>query len=259
MSLISDTGSIIENFISSSDKPVVIFSGMWPFFKLINKDPKDVTESFVNTLMQVIGENRGLLMPTFSDGYSNGVCNLDEEPSKNGVLTEQFRKTNNVHRTLSAFFSFCIWSNNQNLVKKVIDLQPKYAWGDGSLYEWMELENVHFIMLGVHPITCSYLHRMEWLVADRIRYRYNKLFSGRVIRDGNFIDVEETLFVRSLNPPVVHDFYVIYENLLRGGLEVEKTHGISIAHMRAQNIKKILLPLIKEDPFVLVKNREDFL
>jgi aminoglycoside N3'-acetyltransferase len=258
MDVISEISAAIKRLIAVDNKPVVVFSGLWPFFKLIDAPPLEITQTFLKVLMDTVGSERGLLMPTFSGGYQDGLCDLDIDSSKNGLLSECFRKHTSVQRTLSAFFSFGIWTENKKLLETVTHLKPEFAWGDDSLYEWMEQENVHFIMLGVHPITCSYLHRMEWLVRDKIQYRYKKKFQGTLIRNREKIVMEETLFVRSLNPEVKHDFFTIYEKLIQGGLKAIKINGVSLAHMRALDMQRAVLPLVESDPFILIKNREDF-
>jgi aminoglycoside 3-N-acetyltransferase len=253
MMKIEELREIIENLIGQDGKPVIVYAALWPFMKTLEVPVKEIPQTILNLLIDVVGPQRSLLMPTYVLGYKDGVCNLDVEPSKTGLLSELFRQNPQTTRTLSAFFSFNILGPQ---TPEVALLQPQHVWGDGSIYEWMENENVHFLMLGTHPTNCCFLHRMEWL--NRVPYRYIKEFNGTLIRGGKELLVPETLFVRILNPPVIQNFPAIYENLQQGGMRVEMPEGIHIAHMRAENMKDVLLPLIKKDPFIAIKNREDF-
>lgn len=245
----------ITKLIDSDNKPVVVYAALWPFMKTLELPLEEIPVSVLNLLIKIIGSDRSLLMPTFASGYKDGICNLDEEPSTTGVLSELFRKYPLSRRTLSAFFSFNILGPH---TKEVICLQPKDIWGDGSLYEWMEKQDVHFLMLGTHPTHCSYLHRMEWLNEDKITYRYRKTFTGTLIRDGERIPMMENLFVRSLTPPVINDFTVILSYLRRGGMSAIILDGVHVAHMRAKSMKKVYMDLLEKDPFLTVKNRKQF-
>jgi len=245
----------IKKLISDDDKPVVVFAAMWSFMKAWDIPAQDIPHRMLNVLMETVGEKRSLVMPTETSGYKNGTFNLDEEPSQTGILSELFRKRPLTRRSLSAFFSHVISGPD---TEELVSLQPEFAWGEGSVYEWMELKNVHFLMLGTHPTHCSYLHRMEWLNREHINYRYNKKFEGTLLREGKSFPIQETLYVRSLNPPVVNDFTVIYDDLKQGGMTVKMLDGVHVAHMRAIDMKEAYLPLLKKDPFLTVKNRADF-
>lgn len=249
----------IKEFIKFSSSPVVIYSALWPFFKIFNKPLSEIADILLKKIINLIPENRGLLMPSFATGYKNGICNLDSEPSINGFLSEQFRTTHNVKRTLSAFFSFSFLSDNTNITNTLLGLKPEFAWGDGSIYEWMENTNVHFIMLGTHPTSCSYLHRMEWLINSKINYRYNKSFNGMITKDGKDIAIKENLFVRSLNPEAINDFTIIQNELMQNGMSVSKIDGIPISHMRALDMKNVTMRILAKDAFVFLKNKNDFM
>jgi len=246
----------LEVLIGSDARPVVTYAALWPFMRAMEEIPvNDIPQTILNLLINVVGSNRSLLMPTFASGYKNGICNLDKEPSTTGLLSELFRKHPQTRRSLSAFFSFNILGPE---TPGVVSLQPKNAWGDGSMYEWMEKNNVHFLMLGTHPTSCSYLHRMEWLNRDIINYRYDKRFEGILLREGTEYPVQETLYVRSLNPPVINDYTVIYNDLKKGGMSVVMLDGVYIAHMRAEDMKNVYMKLLKKDPFLTVQNRCEF-
>ncbi len=245
----------VEKLIGHDKRPVVIYSALWPFMKALESRAKEVPHTILNLLIDIVGPRRSLLMPTFASGYKNGICNLDREPSTTGLLSELFRKLPQTKRSPSAFFSYNILGPQTH---EFVSLRPQYAWGESSVYEWMELKNVHFLMLGTHPTHCSYLHRVEWLNREIISYRYNKRFEGVLIREGMEIPMQETLYVRSLNPNVVNDFTVIEDDLRQGGMTVEMLDGIHMAHMMAKDMKKTYMPLLKKDPLLTVRNRAEF-
>lgn len=243
---------VISNLIGDDKAPIVIFSAIWPFIKVFDIDYKILPQTFLQSILELVPQDRDLLMPTFARGYIDGVCNLDEEPSSTGIISELFRLNNDSRRSLSAFFSFNIIGPAQ---EEFINLKPKNAWGDNSAYDWMEKNNAHFLMLGVHPTHCSYLHRMEWLAKEKITYRYVKEFSGQLISQGKSISMKENLFVRSRELNYDNDFTKITSNLERGGLSCHKLDGVNISHIRAQDIRSVYLPLLLENPLITIAQK----
>lgn len=238
-----------------SNAPIVIYASLWPFSKVFAIPQEQLCADFTSQLLEQGGANRDLLMPSFASGFKDGICNLDTEKSTTGVLSEYFRTLPTSKRTLSAFFSFNIIGPHQT---EVCSLMPSDAWGDGSVYEWLEKQNAHFFMLGIHPSHCSYLHRMEWLARDCIPYRYVKSFEGVIIREGKEEALRENLYVRTLDPVAVNDFTVLLEPLKNHGLHVTEIEKIPVSHIRAHGIVEGFLPLLQRDPLLVVKNRSDF-
>lgn len=254
---ITDLKTQIQNIIGSDNKPVVIYSALWPLMDALELPPENVAHELLELLIEIVGPNRSLIMPTFAKGYQDGVCNLDTEPSSTGSLTELFRQHPKSQRSLSAFFTFSIIGPSSE-VNEFINLKPENAWGDHSAYHWMEEKDVHFLSLATPPGYCSYLHRMEWLIKDKLTYRYIKKFNGSIIRDGNIIPMQENLYVRSLDPTALVDTSLIGDRLLEKGLGEIKFTDFSIFYMCAQDMKKAALSLLEKDPFIFLQNREDF-
>ena len=255
MNFLKSVSAAIDEAIGDDDRPVVVFSSAWPFLKVMREYDEKGVENLLDAILDVVGD-RGLLMPTFTDGYIDGYCNLDQTVSSTGVLTECFRKRSDTHQTLSAFFSFAV---SGEVVNEVVNLKPKHAWGEGSLYEWMEQRDACFLLLGAHPTHCSYLHRIEWLARDVVNYRFDKEFAGTLIREGLSFELQETLFVRRLDPPVLHDFTILLPLLEKAGMKIQMVNGVSLASYYAKPILEYVLPAIQQDPFLTVKNRKDYL
>ena len=196
-------------------------------------------------------------MPTFTNlkgGYKEGIFDSDNSPSETGVLTEEFRKRPDTERTLSAYFSFAVKGEAQ---VEVLGLKPKYCYGEGSLYEWMENSNVTFLMLGTHPSHCSWIHRLEWLEKSKIKYRINKRFKGTILRNGTSHEVIETLFVRKLKSALRQSFHPLLPHLLKSGMKIETVQGISLASIKAKQLRG-LSRVFEEDPFITIENWKEY-
>ena len=157
MNFLSDVRTALDELMPEADRPVVVYSAAWPIMRELGRADQPAVEQIVDVILEAAGD-RTVCMPTFTRGYHDGVSNLDNELSSTGIISELFRQRPGTSRTLSAFFSFAA---RGPMAAQVRNLKPADAWGDGSLYEWMESSAARFIMLGAHPTHCSYLHRLE--------------------------------------------------------------------------------------------------
>ena len=245
----------LAGMIGDGPRPVVVYAALWPLAHALKLPPHQLTDMVLDMLDEVVGSGRTLAMPTFTAGYQDGLCDLDAAPSTTGVLSEAFRRRPGVRRTVSAFFPFAVRGGDADTL---VGLRPVDAWGDGSAYDWMERRDAVFLMLGCHPTHCSYLHRMEWLLADRIPYRFPKAIAGRVRHEGRAFDLTETLFVRSRSPDAINDFTVLEAPLQAGGMRTERLNGMAVSAMGAQAMRAVTERHLSADPLLVLKNREDF-
>jgi aminoglycoside N3'-acetyltransferase len=254
MSFLAELQSSMAALVGEDDRPIVVYGALWPIMREMRRNDSAVVDEILEAVIQVAA-GRDLLMPSFAEGYRNGVCNLDEAPASTGVLSEHFRRRPDSLRTLSAYFSFNVLGSAKAELGR---LMPWDAWGEGSVYDWMEQRNARFLMLGTHPTHCSYVHRLEWLVREQLPYRYRKPFNGTLIRGLESIPCEETLYVRSLAPPAKNDFTGLLPVLREAGMLEQPLRGISLAAYDACTAHDAILPLLQRDPLLVLSNRGDF-
>ncbi|WP_341913882.1 AAC(3) family N-acetyltransferase [Ferrovibrio terrae] len=249
-----DLLSAITLLAGKSDRPIVVFSAVWPIARALKMTIEATTDLLLDHLVS-IARNRTLLLPTFSNGYKDGFLDLDTTPSTTGILSEKFRTQQGSLRTASAFFSFSAIGPGSS---ELAELQPSEAWGDGSSYHWMEEQNALQLMIGAHPTHCSYLHRVEWLHRASIPYRYNKTFSGTIRLRGHTTTLQETLFVRSLSPEARNDFTVLHQPLLANGMSSLRIGPTVITAMSTLDMHDATSALLRSDPLYCLSNRRDF-
>ena len=112
-------------------------------------------------------------------------------------------------------------------------------------------------MFGTHLTHCSYLHRFEWLIKKKINYRFEKIFKGYIIKNNEKKFIKENLFARLLKPEAVNDFTILKKAFI-DDTKIYFYKKIGIYTIGAKNIKKKFYPLIKKDPFLVLKNKSDF-
>jgi aminoglycoside 3-N-acetyltransferase len=247
----SELKSLLKSFIPDDDKPIIIYSGLWYIGRAINIPFRDLPNVTLETLFELAGSRRTIVMPTYTNGFKNGLIDLDNEPSQTGVLTEIFRKSPGVKRTASAFFSFAAHGPEAAMLE---NLTPTDAWGDDSIFQWMEERDAHLLTIGEPWEACSLKHRSEWIT--QVPYRYLKEFKGKMIRKGKTVPLTERLFVRSLDPEVD----IIWHNLIRllesGGMKQTPVGAGHIGHMSSRQMLNVLVQKLKVDPFAFTHDPE---
>jgi len=144
--------AIFKNFVRDfevNNRPLVAYTALWPFLRNYPEKPEQISKIIIEVMLKYFPN---FLMPTFTKGYVNGICNLDIESSTTGFISEFFRQKYSTVRTLTAFFSFAVVGEYQN---ELANLRPQHAWGENSLYHWFEEIDAIAMMFGTDPTHCS--------------------------------------------------------------------------------------------------------
>ena len=241
----------LNGLLPRDSRPVVAYSGIWSLATAFEGERASLVSATRAELLEAVGSNRTLVMPTYTSGFKDGAIDLDRAPGMTGVLNEAIRTMPGSRRTASAFFSF---TARGPAADALAALRPTDAWGDGSLFDWIEREDAHILLLGVPLPMCSFLHRVEWLA--RVPYRYLKDFVGEMVLDGRKELLRERLFVRNLDPLV--------ENIWTGAEDLLGPHQLRraplgrgwVSVVGAKALLATLSPVLRRDRFAFVKNAD---
>lgn len=244
---------LAEVLAASDERPVAVFSATWPLARAFRLTGDALCSELHTMLGELVG-SRTLMMPCFTGGFADGVCDLDREPSATGALTEYFRRQPGVRRTFCPFFSFAVRGPQAD---ELVALRPSQAWGRGSLYEWIYERDAHIVTLGVHPTHCSYSHYAEWLQREKLPYRVCKTFSGEVVHEGQRRPCETELLVRRNDRgEVVNDFTGLLEAYLEQGMQLSTLDGIRISSFSARTKIDVIVEALERDPLAVLKSRQ---
>ena len=126
----------------------------------------------VQVMQEIVGSSGTLIMPAFSYSFCNSeIFDVQNTLSKVGVLTEFFRKKDDVKRTLHPIFSFSVWGAGK---EEYLDAGPD-AFGMDSVYGKMIRDRGKILMLGADK-GYTFYHLAEEHV--NVGHRYFKNFSG---------------------------------------------------------------------------------
>jgi len=244
----------LQEIIPDDGRAVAVFSALWPIARVTRLPTELLCEEICAMLIDLLA-HRTLMMPTFTSGFRDGLCNLDKEPSTTGALTEHFRELDGVRRTRSAFFSFAVKGPNAD---ELVALRPTHAWGDGSLYAWLYDNAACIVTIGVHPTHCSFSHYAEWVRREIIFYRFCKAFEGQVIHEDVRDTLCESLFVRQRDPSPINDFTWLVDDYVDHGMKVRSVDGVSVSGIGARTKADIIADHLDRDALAVIKNRQDF-
>lgn len=112
--------------------------------------------------------------------------------SKMGVLSEFFRHSKGVLRINDPIFSFAIKNDKNNFLKDTIS-----CFGKGCVYDTLKNLDGKIILFGTQNLGYTFVHYVEEIF--KVRYRYFKKFSGKIIdENNNIIDKSIFYYVRDL-------------------------------------------------------------
>jgi aminoglycoside N3'-acetyltransferase len=231
--------------------PIVVYSGLFAIARALPPPEERLAANVLDCLLSAAGPDRTVLMPTYTSGFREGRIDLSRAACTTGMVNERFRCMSGTLRTASAFFSFAVRGPD---AAELAALRPANAWGEHSVFDWIDRHNATLVMIGVPWAMCSFLHRAEWLA--RVPYRYDKRFTGTCVIDGAEETLTETLFVRSLDPPAWNIWPDLEDLLAPHGMRRFTIGRGYAASMAARDLMGAITPVLGRDPFRFVQNSE---
>lgn len=173
----------------------------------------------------------GLFFPTFNYGFpGTGIYDVEADPSEVGVLSEYARQHWAEWRTPMPIFSFVgrgeAPSGTGDVASPGTELDP---FDDASLFGHLRRARGTVLMYGAPFRSFTGIHHIE-AMAGRPAYRYDKWFSGRLVRAGEAAaPLRLRYHVRPLGMRLDYDWPRLREDALEGGeLTVLRAPGVTV-------------------------------
>jgi aminopeptidase-like protein/aminoglycoside N3'-acetyltransferase len=161
-------------------------------------------QAVIDALLDVIGLEGTLIMPTFNYDFLKGVAwDFRTTPSQMGVLTELVRTDPRAKRMHHAIYSMSAIGKRAN---EVATHRSNDCFGETTIFKKFRDWDAKILILGLaYSKSITFLHHCEQ--AAGVEYRFLKEFKGRAI-DSNGVAHDEsyTMFVRNVDMGVVLDF-----------------------------------------------------
>ena len=202
----------------------------------------DYLNMILKVLKEAVGENGTIIMPAFSYSFCDKqIFDVQESKSTVGILTEFFRNSEGVSRTVHPIFSFSVWGRRK---KEFLNIGLD-AFSMDSVYGKMIQGNDKMVLLGADKGYTIYYLAEE---SVGVSHRFFKYFSG-IVRDGEKeYDMTVPYYVRHLDKRSEEDPQKVSEYLLKKGIEARVPFGWgNISSFQCKNMYESIVEKIKED------------
>lgn len=249
----ADFAATLRQAVLPDDEVVVLYTGIWTFAQKFGPPLRDLPTLLLDTILDVIGPDRTLLMPTFSNDFvRTRIFDLKLSRVDNGVLSQLFLKTSGARRSRQPLHSYAVLGPR---AAEVLALPCTTAWGPDSIIGWMERINARICPLGLpwHQ-GCSFFHWAEEHL--QVPYRYFKRFAGTLLDGGREVGAcAEVKYSWSLRVPAQFDHSVVRPHLESAGvIRSGGNPSISLESARAKDIARITTMLLEQNPYAYVSN-----
>ena len=174
----------------------------------------DVAPAILGAVMDVIGPTGSFITPAFSYSFCNReVFDPDTSPSRIGGFSEWFRQQEGVVRSEDPIFSVVGIGPH---VRELFHALPKDCFGPDCIYDRLQANGAKACMIGLDMFYLTALHHIEKTAG--VTHRFDKLFTGHILRNGS-LDKEAWLyFVRADIPNTYPDFSMANRTGMEKGL-----------------------------------------
>lgn len=198
--------------IGLEEGDTVLMHSSFSTFNGFKGSPAHVIDSVLN----VIGNSGNLLMmsmdytgSSYSRLQEGKPFNIKKSPSRMGIITEIFRRRENVLRSLNPIHPILAYGPQAEWLVNGHD-KTLYSCGEGSPFEKIFEINAKILFFDVDVYVFTFLHYVEFLIKDRLPfnlYRENILDGIIIDSEGKEIKVRTYVFnsetVKKLNQDIV--------------------------------------------------------
>ena len=151
---------------------------------------------FLEAILEVIGTEGTLLIPTFNWDFCHGVAfDYRKTPCKTGTLGTVALRHPAFRRTQHPLYSFAVAGRDQELL---CQMQNQSSFGDDSPFGYLEQHHGKSVLIDLHYTDCfTFVHHCEEQCGVNT-YRFPKTFTGQYIdAEGHESERSYSMLVRS--------------------------------------------------------------
>ena len=207
-------------------------------------------QTVINALLEVLGEEGTLLMPTFNFDFCKGAdWDVRETPSQMGFMTNLVRTDPRAKRVFHPIYSFAVIGKYAEAFGA---LRYKSSYGATSAFAKLCRLDGKIMVIGLsYNDSMTFFHHIEELRG--VDYRYLKDFTGKITDwDGNTTENTYQMLVRDLDMGVrtmVDPMGALLEKV-----EISKVRKIGEADvklMKANEVFEFTAREMRRDPHLL--------
>lgn len=184
-------------------------------------------DSFLDRILEVIGPEGTLLIPTYNWDFCKGISfDYNKTTCKTGSLGTAALKRLDFRRTKHPIYSFAVSGKYAELL---CGMNNTSSFGPDSPFSFLEMMKAKNVIIDVNLTHCfTYVHYIEER-AGVSNYRYPKSFTaGYIDEDGTETTRTYSMLVRDLNDYYATEFEPLEEELnKRGIMNVIDINGVA--------------------------------
>lgn len=151
------------------------------YLELENGRAKPSSNLFIDKIIQTIGEEGTLLLPTYNWDFCKGVTfDWKSTKGKTGVLGNICLKRPDFKRTKHPLYSCVVWGKDQQLL---CSMDYVSSFGADSIFAYLERNHAKNVIINLPLTQCfTYTHHVEESCIP-LKYRYLKEFTAEYIAE----------------------------------------------------------------------------
>jgi aminoglycoside 3-N-acetyltransferase len=210
---------------------------------------EDRMRVFVDAILELLGTEGTLVVPTFSYSFSNNeVYSVNDSPSQVGSLTEFVRKLPRARRSLDPIFSLAaIGARAEEVLAGAAD----DSFGSDSPFARLHRLKATLAFCGCSFNRATFIHYVEQ--AAGVPYRFLKSFPGTIIdSDGRTFEREVLFFARKLELGFFTDLTDLKSRMsVQGQIRTGTIGRVEVICAAADDVFRSANALMAENPWGL--------
>lgn len=168
------------------------------YLEIENGRGKPSANLFIDKIIQTIGEDGTLILPTYNWDFCKGITfDWKKTKGKTGILGNICLKRPDFKRTKHPIYSCVVYGKDQQLL---CGLDYVSSFGSDSIFAYLEKNHAKHVIINVPLTQCfTYAHHIEESFIP-LKYRYLKEFTADYIaEDGQVSTRKAVMLVRDLD------------------------------------------------------------
>jgi len=207
-------------------------------------------QAVIDALLEALGEEGTLVMPTFNFDFCKGVdWDVRETPSQMGYMTNLARLDPRASRVFHPIYSFAVIGK---YAEAFGNLRYRSSYGANSAFAKLRELDGKIMVIGLsYNDSMTFFHHVEEL--EGVDYRFLKDFTGNITDwDGNTTVDTYQMLVRDIDKGVqtmVDPMGALFEE--SGISKVYKIGQADVKLMKANEVYDFTVREMKRDPYLL--------
>jgi aminoglycoside 3-N-acetyltransferase len=233
--------------------PLFVHTDMMKVLNLLDRSSIEHSLLSFDKLVADLAEGRPLWIPTFTYRFCReGIYNVQGDPSEVGAFSEFFRKKANWTTKNPVFKVSGLNSDEYPLIDEPPLTTTIEAFGMNSIFAQLIKHDGIVVWLGASlKNSITTVHHAETMFGP-VPYRYNKLFKGVMIDQGNEVPVSLLYHVKPMAFKLKYDYGIRLKAVEKGIIKSFSVNNKHCFYARAFDLNSYFGEFLVKNPLSLL-------